>query len=92
MDRLCSSAVLAVAIGAVKRATALPIAMATAVLIAAPATAGPECTDIAPYTRICQTPGHAAMVTSPDPALTNPYPGWGYGGLGYGLGGMWIGR
>ena len=92
MDRLCTLAVSAVAIDGVRRATALPIALATAVLIAAPATAGPECTDIAPYTRICQTPGHAAMVTSPDPALTNPYPGWGYGGLGYGLGGMWIGR
>jgi hypothetical protein len=41
---------------------------------------------------MCQTPGHLAIVTSPDPALTNPYPGWGYGGLGYGLGGFWFGR
>ena len=92
MDRRCSSAVSAVAIGDVRRATALPIALAAAVLMAAPATAGPECTDIAPFTRICQTPGHTAIVTSPDPALTNPYPGWGYGPFGFGLGGMWIGR
>ena len=79
------------AIGDVRRAIALPIALAAAVLLAVPATAVPECTDIAPRTRICRTPGHAAIVTSPDPALTNPYPGFGYGPFGFGLGGMWIG-
>jgi len=83
---------MAVATGDVRRVTALPIALAVAVLVAAPATAVPECTDIAAHTRICQTPGHLAIVTSPDPTLTNPYPGWGYGPLGFGLGGMWIGR
>ncbi|MEI6698428.1 MAG: hypothetical protein WCK99_05390 [Mycobacteriaceae bacterium] len=80
------------ATGDVRRVTALPIALAVAVLVAAPATAVPDCTDIAPNTRICQTAGHSAIVTSPNPALTNPYPGWGYGPLGFGLGGMWIGR
>jgi hypothetical protein len=83
---------MAVATGDVRRTAAVPIALAFAVLAAAPATAVPECTDIAPNTRICQTPGHLAIVTSPNPALTNPYPGWGYGPLGFGLGGMWIGR
>lgn len=73
------------------RAAALPIVMAAAVLVAVPASATPECTDIAPHTRICQTPGHSAIVTSPNPALTNPYPGWGYGPFGFGFGGMWIG-
>jgi len=82
---------MAVASGDVRRVTALPIALAIAVLVAAP-DAVPECTDIAPNTRICRTPGHAAIVTSPDPAFTNPYPGWGYGPLGFGLGGVWIGR
>lgn len=38
-------------------------------------------------------PGHTAIVTSPDPAFTNPFPGWGFGGLGYGfgIGGVWVG-
>jgi len=75
----------------VKRAAAVLIALWAGLVPAAPAAALPECTDIAPNTRICQTPGHSAIVTSPNPALTNPYPGWGYGGLGYGLGGFWFG-
>jgi hypothetical protein len=45
---------------------------------------------------MCSTPGHAAIVTSPDPAFTNPWPGWGFGTLGipaigFGGGGFWIG-
>jgi len=83
---------MAAATGDVRRSAALLIALAVAVLLAAPSAATPECTDIAPNTRMCQTPGHLAIVTSPDPALTNPYPGWGYGVLGYGLGGFWFGR
>jgi len=83
---------MAAATGDVRRITALLIAPAVATLLAAPAAAVPECIDIAPSTRMCETPGHLAIVTSPDPALTNPYPGWGYGGLGYGLGGFWFGR
>lgn len=73
------------------RAAALPIVVAAGVLGAAPATATPDCADIAPNTRICRTPGHSAIVTSPNPGLTNPYPGWGYGPFGFGRGGMWIG-
>ena len=80
-----------------------PIVAATAVAVAtvlvgtvfaASAQAGPECTDIGPNTRMCtRAPGHTAIVTSPDPAFTNPFPGWGFGGLGYGfgVGGIWIG-
>lgn len=83
---------MAAATGDVRRIGALLIAPAVAILLAAPAAAVPECTDIALNTRMCQTPGHLAIVTSPDPALTNPYPGWGYGSLGYGLGGFWFGR
>lgn len=73
--------------------TALCVA-ALALLLATPAQAAPECTDIAPHTRLCTTgPGHTAIVTSPDPAFTNPFPGWGFGGLGYGfgIGGVWVG-
>ena len=77
--------------GDVKRAVAVLIALSAALASAATAAALPECTDIAPNTRICQTRGHSAIVTSPNPALTNPYPGWGYGGLGYGLGGFRFG-
>ena len=65
-----------------------------ATVLAAPAQAGPECTDIGPNTRLCaRSPGHTAIVTSPDPAFTNPFPGWGFGGLGYGfgIGGVWVG-
>jgi hypothetical protein len=83
---------LALATGDLKPATALLVALAATLVSAAPASAVPECMDIAPNTRICQTPGHSAIVTSPDPALTNSYPGWGYGALGYGLGGFWFGR
>ena len=80
------------ATGDARRSAALLIAPTVAILLAAPAAALPECTDIAPNTRMCQTSGQVAIVTSPNPALTNPYPGWSYGGLGYGLGGFWFGR
>lgn len=52
------------------------------VLSAPPAAAGPDCGDLTPHTRICQRPGHVGITTSPDPALTNRPPGWGYGGIG----------
>ena len=84
--------IMAAATGDARRNAALLIAPTVAILLAAPAAALPECTDIAPNTRMCQTSGQVAIVTSPNPALTNPYPGWSYGGLGYGLGGFWFGR
>ena len=70
-----------------------PLLIAVAsVVVAAPATARPaQCTDVGPSTTICETPGHAAIVTSPNPALQNPLAGWGYGGFGIGLGGVFIG-
>ena len=83
---------MAAATGDARRSAALLIAPTVAILLAAPAAALPECTDSAPNTRMCQTSGQVAIVTSPNPALTNPYPGWSYGGLGYGLGGFWFGR
>ena len=74
-------------------ATALPVALGVALIPAGPALAAPECTDIGPATRLCATAGHTQIVTSPNPALTNPYPGWGYGVPGFllGGGGFWIG-
>ena len=71
-------------------------ATAAAVFLAAPAGAGPECTDTAPNTRICRTLGHAGISTSPDPAMSTPNPVWGFGGIGIpaivlGGGGFWIG-
>ena len=82
-------AVLAIALASAASAAAM-------LTSAAPAAAVPECDDFAPNTRICRTPGHTAIITSPDPALTNRFPGWGYGGLaipafGLGSGGIWIG-
>jgi hypothetical protein len=73
------------------RLVAVPAAVVAALMLAVPATATPQCTDTGPNTTICQTPGHAQITTSPNPALTNPYPGWGFGGIGIGLGGIWIG-
>ncbi|WP_431238871.1 hypothetical protein ACQ86B_03390 [Mycolicibacterium aichiense] len=62
------------------------------VVLAVPAAARPaQCTDTGPSTTVCETPGHAAIVTSPNPALQNPLAGWGYGGFGIGLGGIFIG-
>lgn len=64
------------------------------ITMAAPAGAAPQCTDVAPNTRMCQTPGHTQITTSPDQAMTNPYPGWGFGGFGgfgIGGGGIWFG-
>ena len=73
------------------RLGAVLTAVVAALLLAIPAGAIPQCTDTGPNTRICQTPGHAQITTSPNPAFTNPYPGWGFGGIGIGLGGLWIG-
>ncbi|WP_059016935.1 hypothetical protein [Mycobacterium sp. M26] len=67
------------------------IALPASLLLAFPATAAPQCTDTGPNTTICERPGHAQITTTPNPALTNPYPGWGFGGIGIGLGGIWIG-
>jgi hypothetical protein len=69
----------------------VPAALIALLIFAIPAAAGPQCTDTGPNTTICQTPGHAQITTSPNPAFTNPYPGWGFGGIGIGLGGLWIG-
>ena len=78
------------------RRLAVPLSMIATVAFAAPAGAAPDCSDIAPNTRLCtRSPGHTAIITSPDPAFTNPYPGWGFGDLAYGFGfrggGIWIG-
>jgi hypothetical protein len=73
------------------RLVAVPAAVVAAVMLGVPAAAAPQCTDTGPNTTICQTPGHAQITTSPNPALTNPYPGWGFGGIGIGLGGISIG-
>jgi len=74
-------------------ALGVAVALATVALtLAAPAQAGPDCTDIGPNTRMCtRAPGHTAITTSPDPAFTNPWPGWGFGGLGFGGVGIGIG-
>jgi hypothetical protein len=66
------------------------ITLVASIAFAAPAPASPQCTDTGPNTTICQTPGHSQITTSPNPALTNPFP-WMYGGFGIGLGGVWIG-
>ena len=60
----------------------VPIAVFAAVSLMAPAPTAPRCTDLAVSTRMCANPGHTAIVTSPDPAFTNPFPGWGFGSLG----------
>lgn len=71
-------------------------ALAAAMPSAAPAGAGPDCSDLGPFTRICRTPGHSAITTTPNPAFSNPWPGWGFGGVGIpafgvGGGGVWLG-
>lgn len=71
-------------------------AIAAAVTLAGPAGAAPDCTDLGPFTRICQNAGHSAITTTPNPAIANPWPGWGFGGVGipaFGLGGggIWLG-
>lgn len=71
-------------------------ALAAAMPLAAPAAAGPDCSDLGPFTRICRTPGHSAITTTPNPAFSNPWPGWGFGGVGIpafgvGGGGVWLG-
>jgi hypothetical protein len=73
--------------------SAAPIAILATLISAAPAAgAPPECADVTPTTRLCRTSGHTGITTSPDPALTNRYPGWGYAGMGVGLsaGGWWF--
>ncbi len=62
-------------------------------LLAVPAAALPECLDTAPNTRTCVTSGHTAITTTPNPALTSPFPGFGWTTpiFGLGVGGFWIG-
>jgi len=74
-------------------ARTLLMVLATAVLLAGPAAAVPVCTDTAPNTRVCVTPGHTAITTTPNPAFTNRGwgSGWGTPVLGLGGGGFWIG-
>lgn len=77
--------------------TRLAVALVMALFLAAPAGAAPDCNDIGVSTRVCtRGPGQTAIITSPDPALTDPGPGWGFGtlgipALGLGGGGFWIG-
>ena len=72
-------------------ATAFAIAAATGALALAPgAAARPECVNTGPTTTLCQTPGHAQIITSP-PVMNNgpwgyPYGGFNIGGFGIGLG------
>lgn len=73
----------------------IALMVTAAVVLAPPAAAVPDCTDTAPFTRTCVTPGHTAITTTPNPAFTNPWPGWGFGfgtpAFGLGGGGIWIG-
>ncbi len=76
--------------------TRLAVALVTALFLAAPAGAAPDCGDIGVSTRLCtRGPGHTAIITSPDPAFTDPGPGWGFGTLGIPVfgsdRGFWIG-
>lgn len=81
----------------IRRVALLAVAAAAFLPAAAAHATGPECADVAVSTRICvRGPGHTAIITSPNPAFTNPYPGWGFGTLGVpafgiGGGGIWIG-
>ena len=56
------------------------------VLLAPVSAAAPECTNTAPRTTLCQSPGHAQLTTSPQ--QNNYYPYW--GGPFLGLGGFSI--
>lgn len=72
---------------------ALTMLIAIGIALAAPAAAAPDCQKTAANTTTCVTPGHTAITTTPNPALTNP--GWGFGWgtpiFGLGGGGIWIG-
>jgi hypothetical protein len=73
----------------------LLLAILAAILLAAPASADPQCNQISPGTRTCVAPGHTSIVTTPNPALMNPSPGWVFGWgtpvIGLGGGGFWLG-
>ncbi|MGI9126106.1 MAG: hypothetical protein ACR2JM_15325 [Mycobacterium sp.] len=78
------------------RTAVLAVALGFALGAAAPAAAAPECTNVGVGTRICTSgPGHTAITTTPNPALTNPGVGWGFSIgapiFGLGGGGVWIG-
>ncbi|WP_313673036.1 hypothetical protein [Mycolicibacterium sp.] len=74
---------------------ALAASLVSALLLAAPVAAVPTCTRTGPTTTTCVTGGHTAITTTPNPALSNPWPGWGVGWgtpvIGLGGGGVWIG-
>jgi carbamate kinase len=70
-------------------------AVCLALLCSAPASAAPDCTQTSHTVWTCVTSGHTAIVTSPNPALVNPSPGWvvnsGTPVIGLGGGGFWLG-
>jgi hypothetical protein len=59
--------------------------VSASVLLAPVAAAAPQCTNTAPRATLCQTPGHAALSTSPEQYNVYPYWGWPF------LGGFSIG-
>lgn len=63
----------------------------TSLLVAPVAAATPECTNTGPTTTQCQTRGSTQIVTSPPAMNYGPWYGWPYGGIGIGLGGIFIG-
>lgn len=71
------------------------VVVLVSLVLAAPAGAAPECTETSPTTRTCASPGHTAIVTTPNPALVNPSPGWVFGWgtpiIGLGGSGFWLG-
>ena len=73
------------------RLAAVPAVFVAAMMLAAPAAAAPECTDLTPTTRICQNPGHTQITTTPGAALTDPFPVM-YGGFGTALRSIFNGR
>lgn len=61
------------------------VGVAAAVAMAPAATAQPRCTQIGPTTTQCQTPGHAAIVTSPPAMNDNAWYGPLFGGVAFGF-------
>ena len=67
------------------------VAALAAVLLAAPATALPECVDPDPPPGSARSSGHTQITTTPSAALTDPFPSC-TAGFGTGLLGVWSGR
>ena len=55
------------------------VSAATAVALAPPAAAAPQCVDTGPTTTQCETPGHSQITTSPPAMNNNAW--WPYGGV-----------